>query len=209
MQPFNNAQTGPDRFRGYPLVARNGLLVAARANYDFQPGLTVEDNRVKDELKLHLAMPVCRYVGDTTSQTLTAAVYTNVGFPTVDYDYSKSQTYGTIVANPFSFTCTRKGFYHFNVYVLLETETWVAGDVFQLNLYKNGANNRRLSREDYTPAVARYIALDGSSTMSLATEDVVTPRVFTSNTTSMYNSATAYEHVYIEINYCGISPESV
>ena len=206
---LNTLTPAPERFQGYPLVARNGLLVASRAKLDVQPGLTVSDDRTNDSIKLTLAMPICRYVGDTTAQSFAVGVFTQVGYPVADFDYSKSQGYGVIVANPFSFTCQRPGFYHFNVHLLMDTETYAAGDIFQLNLYKNGVNDRSIARYTNTAAVAQYVKLQGTTTMRLARNDAVTVHAFTSNANVIYNAATAYEHVYIEMNFCGVSPESV
>lgn len=207
--PFNSLTPAPERFQGYPLVSRNGMLVASRATLDIQPGLAVRDDRTNDRLQLHPALPVCRYVGDTTAQAFGAGVFTAVGFPTADFDYSKSQGYGVIATNPFTFTCQREGFYRWTVHLLMDTETYAAGDIFQLNLYKNGVNDRSLARYTNTAAVAQYIKLHGASTVKTARTDAITVQAFTSNANAIYNAATAYEHVYVEIDYMGISPESV
>ena len=206
---FNSLTPAPERFQGYPLVSRNGMLVASRATLDIQAGLTVRDDRTNDKLQLHPALPVCRYVGDTTAQSFAAGGFTQVGFPVADFDYSKSQGYGVLAGNPFSFTCQRAGFYRWTVSLLMDTEVYVAGDVFQLNLYKNGVNDRAIARYTNTAAVNQYIYLSGATTVLTGLRDVITVWAYTSNANAIYNVATAYQYVYVEIDYMGISPESV
>jgi len=172
----------------------SGRLYVRNANDSAYANLYLGSLYVAGEVISNLKMATDKYITSSnypafrawksSSQSVSSATYTRVIFETEDYDK------GGDFASGYRFTAPVDGIYHFDSYIMFNSATWSAGDLFLVNLYINGSREALLIRIVKESSQGMHMGGGGGTDWYMEAGDYAEIYVYqsTGSTLTLYNS---------------------